>query len=93
MNLQLLSQALVRLSEYKIGVAEAALLCTIGFLREASNEAILLLIDVEPSLLHGRTQTLRKKTLVTTQFRANGRAFHKTTRRGDELIKRILGEK
>lgn len=92
MTLQSLSQALVRLSEYKIGVAEAALLCTVGYLREASNEAITLLMDLEPYLLHGRCQTLRKKSLMTTHYRSNGRAFHKTTKRGDTVIRRLMGE-
>lgn len=90
MTTQELSQALIRLSEFKVGLAEAAMLATLAVVREASNDSIQVLLDIDANSTWSRTGALRRKKLLTTHHRKNGKAFHRITHRGDEVIRRAL---
>ena len=90
MNQSDLSAHLTRLSEYKIGLHEAAMLFAID--GETSNEALALALDLDRQAIWSRTKVLRSKGFITTSHRPTGGLYHKLTKRGRELIARVLQE-
>ena len=89
MTLPQLSAALVRLSEFKIGVQEAAMLTCLD--EERTNHDIAVMTGFPRSLIWPVTASLRVKGLLRTQHRGRGDAVHRLTIKGLRMMERVLG--
>jgi DNA-binding MarR family transcriptional regulator len=88
MNQLEFTTALIRLSQHRVGITEAA---TLFALAEGATVAQLMKIfRLDRTAIKGRVGILRAKKLAVTSFNGDGTAVYRLTERGQKIIEETL---